>query len=279
MLTELHIEIAAATSAGRLRRTNADAYLIDDRAGILAVADGMGDSPRSAAVAGMALDSLREMFLEPWQSRPFEERSIDEAKERLLLGVALANTRLFVPGAKRSSQRGTTLVAIALGTRHFCVTSVGDSRAYLLRRSSDHLAQLTVDDTVLQEDLEAGTPYEVAIAQRDAHSLTRAIGVRPAVHALPFIHRSAPGDVLLLCSDGLSDRVRSEEIGAVLREAEDLERAAHHLVERARAGRGGDDVTVVIARRDQAALSTGDETAPPWRSGIRRITPGADVQP
>ncbi len=279
MLTELRIEIAAATSAGRLRRINADAYLIDERAGILAVADGMGDSPRSAAVAKMALEAVGESFGEPWRSLPAAERAIDEAKERLLLGVALANTRLFVPGAARSSRRGTTLVAVALSARHFCVTSVGDSRAYLLRRSSDRLAQITVDDTVLQEDLQAGTPYEVAIAQRDAHALTRAIGVRPAVHSLPFIHRSAPGDVLLLCSDGLSDRVRVEELGALLAEAADLERAAHHLIERAKAGRSGDDVTVVIARRDGAALITGDETEPPWRSGIRRITPGAEVQP
>ncbi|MBK8824307.1 MAG: serine/threonine-protein phosphatase [Anaerolineales bacterium] len=279
MLTELRIEIAAATSVGRLRRTNADAHLVDERAGLLAVADGMGDTPRSAAVAKMALEAVGESFGEPWRSLPPEERSISEAKERLLLGVVEANARLFVPGAKLSSRGGTTLVAVALSTRHFCVTSVGDSRAYLLRRSSDRLAQLTVDDTVLQEDLQAGTPYEVAIAQRDAHALTRAIGVRPAVHALPFIHRSAPGDVLLLCSDGLSDRVRVEELGALLAEAEDLERAAHHLIERAKAGRSGDDVTVVIARRDGAALITGDETEPPWRSGIRRITPGAEVQP
>ena len=279
MLTELRVEIAAATSAGRLRRTNADAYLIDERAGVLAVADGMGDSPRSAAVAKMALEAVGESLDEPWRSLPPEERSISEAKERLLLGVVRANTRLFVPGAKRSSRGGTTLVAIALSARHFCVVSVGDSRAYLLRRSSDHPVRLTVDDTVLQEELHAGTPYEVAIADRNAHLLTRAIGVRAAVHALPYIHRSAPGDVLLLCSDGLSDRVRVEELGALLAEAEDLERVAHHLIERAKVARSSDDVTVVIARRDGAALITGDETEPPWRSGIRRITPGAEVQP
>ena len=279
MLTELRIEIAAATSAGRLRRTNADAHLVDERAGLLAVADGMGDTPRSAAVAKMALEAVGESFGEPWRSLPPEERSIGEAKERLLLGVVEANARLFVPGAKLSSRGGTTLVAVALSTRHFCVTSVGDSRAYLLRRSSDRLAQLTVDDTLLQRELRAGTPYEIAIAERDAHALTRAIGLRPAVDVLPLIHRSAPGDTLLLCSDGLSDRVRSEEIGALLAEAEDLERAAHHLIERAKAAGGRDDVTVVIARRDGAALITGDETEPPWRSGIRRIAPGADVQP
>ena len=279
MLTELRVEIAAATSAGRLRRTNADAYLIDERAGVLAVADGMGDSPRSAAVAKMALEAVSESFDEPWRSLPPEERAIGEAKERLLLGVVRANTRLFVPGTKRSSRGGTTLVAVALSARHFCLASVGDSRAYLLRRRSDHLIPLTVDDTVLQEELHAGTPYEVAIADRNAHLLTRAIGVRPAVHALPYIHRSAPGDMLLLCSDGLSDRVRVEELGALLAEAEDLERVAHHLIERAKVARSGDDVTVVIARRDGAALITGDETEPPWRSGIRRITPGAEVQP
>ena len=279
MLTELRVEIAAATSAGRLRRTNADAYLIDERAGVLAVADGMGDSPRSAAVAKMALEAVSESFDEPWRSLPPEERAIGEAKERLLLGVVRANTRLFVPGAKRSSRGGTTLVAVAVSARHFCLASVGDSRAYLLRRRSDHLIPLTVDDTVLQEELHAGTPYEVAIADRNAHLLTRAIGVRPAVHALPYIHRSAPGDMLLLCSDGLSDRVRVEELGALLAEAEDLERVAHHLIERAKVARSSDDVTVVIARRDGAALITGDETEPPWRSGIRRITPGAEVQP
>ena len=279
MPSTLRIEIAAATSAGRLRRTNADAYLIDESAGLLAVADGMGDTPRSAAVAKMALEAVGELFGEPWRSLPAEERSISEAKERLMLGVVEANARLVLPGAKRSSRGGTTLVAVALSARHFCVVSVGDSRAYLLRSRSDHMIPLTVDDTVLQEELHAGTPYEVAIADRNAHLLTRAIGVRAAVHPLPFIHRSAPSDVLLLCSDGLSDRVRVEELGALLAEAEDLERVAHHLIERAKVARSSDDVTVVIARRDGAALITGDETEPPWRSGIRRITPGAEVQP
>ena len=272
MLNELRVTTATASCAGRRRRTNADAYLVDEAAGLLAVGDGMGDTPRSAAVAKMAMEAVREMFLDPWLSRPPAERTIGEAVERLCLGVVQANGRLFVPAARRTAPRsGTTLVAVVLCAWQLCVVSVGDSRAYLLRNSSGRLERLTRDDTVLQESLLLGVPYAVAIAERDAHALTRAIGVRAAVEAVPIIHRSGTGDTLLLCTDGLTDRVHDEEIADVLAYEEDLERAAYRLIERAREAGGWDDATVVLARRGSGAGAEGEDVASVHESGVRRI--------
>ena len=100
--TELRVEAAAATHAGQ-RDTNADAYVIDEAAGLFAVGDGMGDTPRSGLVARMALDAVREMFLPPWSILPAADRSPAEAAERMYLGVLQAHRRITRRGEARIS--------------------------------------------------------------------------------------------------------------------------------------------------------------------------------
>lgn len=276
MLNALNIEVAAGTRIGRSRATNADAYLVDEAAGLLAVSDGMGDAPRSAAVAKVALEAVAGQFEQTWRLLPLGERTIGEARERLLIGIVLANARLFVPGARGAEKRGTTFAGVVMTARHFCVASIGDSRVYLLRSGTRHLDKLTEDDTVLARELRAGTPFEVAVADRDAHALTHAIGVRAAVEMRPVIYRSAPGDTLLLCTDGVSDRLRTDQIAGVLLEEDDLGRAVDLIIERAQTARGRDDATVIIARRSPRARCVGDGDGAVSESGVRRV---ADTSP
>ena len=176
----LGIEVSAATCAGR-RRINADAFLIDEAAGLLAVTDGMGDEERSARVARMALDAVRERFGRPWSSLPPEDRTVNEAIERFLGGVGLANRRIHEAQAAEPSRIGTTFAGVAVCGPYLAIAHVGDSRAYLLRGATGELGGLTQDHTVLGDALWRGVPYETAAGLHKAHALTRTLGRKPAV--------------------------------------------------------------------------------------------------
>jgi PPM family protein phosphatase len=241
------IEVASATDIGPRRRTNADAYVIDKPARLIGIADGMGDTPRSAAVARAALEAVRELFLFSWPSLAAEQQSIGEAAERLSLGFRQANGRLYVPTG-RSGRQGTTLVGAVLSRRHFCVAHAGDSRAYVLRHDARHLVQLTTDHTVRGRALARGVAPEVAAALPNTHALTQAIGLKPEVDLCPVVYRWSPGDTLLLCTDGVSDGLLAEEMTQALIEAGTLNAAAPALVLRAPVAYGRDNATAILAR-------------------------------
>src|SRR5580704_19346549 len=128
----LGIEVAAATAAGR-RKRNADAFLIDEAAGVLAVADGMGDEERSAVMARTALDAVRERFGPPWLGLPLADRTKDEAVGRFLVGVVDANDRAYALREPQPPRIGTTFAGVAICGDGLSIAHVGDSRVYLLR--------------------------------------------------------------------------------------------------------------------------------------------------
>ena len=247
-MTDMQIDVAAATDAGRHRRTNADAFLVDAAAGIFAVADGMGDTPRSGAIAMMALEAVRELFLAPWSQLPPADRWAGEAAERLILGVMQANGRLFVEGRPKERRFGTTFAGAVVCRDQVCVGNAGDSRVYLFRPSTARMARLTEDDTVLNDAFRRGTPYDVAAAQPEAQALTRAIGLRRALALRPAVARWAPDDVLLACTDGITDWLDAAAILRTLVECDELEAAAQRLVERALMAGGRDNATAVLVR-------------------------------
>lgn len=248
MLAEMHIDVAAATDTGRRRKTNADAFLVDEAAGIFAVADGMGDTERSGVVARLALDAVRERFAPPWSLLPPADRSADEAAERLMLGVVQANTRLYVPGRPVPPRVGTTFAGVVICGERLCVAHAGDSRVYVLRGSTNQLTQVTVDHTVISEALWGGAPWARAAELHNAHALTRAIGLTPTLVPRPVVRRWAPGDVVLACTDGITDWIDHATITRTLVECDALEVAARRLVERAIATGGRDNATVVLGR-------------------------------
>jgi serine/threonine protein phosphatase PrpC len=105
------IEAAAATRIGR-RQTNADAFLIDEAAGLYAVADGMGDTPVSGLVARKALEAVQQMFGARWPSLPLAERTPAEARARITQGIWQADFRVHAPYVPRSKRIGTTFAGI-----------------------------------------------------------------------------------------------------------------------------------------------------------------------
>jgi protein phosphatase len=239
------LQAAGATSRGR-RRINADALLVDEAAGLLAVSDAAGDGPLSALMSRVALALAREPFDDAWSRRPMAERFASEASVRLARGVAMANRRAHELRASEPRCRGATFAGFVVCGNHLCVAHLGDSRVYLLRRAKDELEQLTEDHTVMADLLSRGVCHDIAVRMSSADALTRALGKGRAV-VEPSVVPWGPGDVALVCTDGLSDLVHAAAMQRVLAEATDVKAAAQRLVDAAEELGGWDNATVALA--------------------------------
>jgi protein phosphatase len=241
----------AATDVGRVREGNEDAYLVDDAMGLVAVADGMGGHRGGEVASATALEALRAAIT---SGRPLRE-SIEDA-----------NQAVFAKSLTDSNLRGmgTTLTAgtlVAGGT--LLLGHVGDSRAYLLH--DGELRQVTEDHSLVEELVREGrlTADEAAVhPQRSI--ITRALGLDPSVEVDVYPVELAPGDRLLICSDGLSGMVQPDEMAATLRREDDPGRAAAQLVDAANQAGGEDNITVVVvAVTDEAPLRQPPEVIAP----------------
>jgi protein phosphatase len=154
-----------------------------------------------------------------------------------------------VPGRRPEDRIGTTFAGVVVCGGELCIAGMGDSRVYLLRRSRRKLAQIKQDDTVLGDALARGVPHAIAASLPKAHALTRMLGALPGVAALPVIHPWEPDDMVLLCTDGVSDRLDVDTIADILLGAVDPDMAAQRLVRRAVEAGSPDNVTALVLHR------------------------------
>lgn len=264
-ISEVHVDVASVTDTGR-RRVNADALLCDPVADFYGVADGMGDTTRSGAVARMALEAVRELFLAPWSALPREVRAPSEALERLTLGIMQANDRLYRPRRPAAQRVGTTFAGVVLCDDIVCVAHLGDSRVGLVRRHDGRLSALTVDHTVQAEAHGPSADPRLAGLEPHPAALTRAIGRRPSVTPALRRARWEPGDVLVLSTDGVTDHVDNETIERILTETSDLVWAAMRIVGGAVERGGRDNASVILVRRRG---TDDDERGPKVGVGMR----------
>ncbi|MBA2642835.1 MAG: Stp1/IreP family PP2C-type Ser/Thr phosphatase [Actinobacteria bacterium] len=227
---------AGVTDTGRRRLRNEDAFICEPP--LFAVADGMGGARAGEIAAGLAAAALEEADAETRGARGVEALIVEANRriwERALEDPATAGMGTTVTAALVDAAAGT----VAIG-------HVGDSRAYRLRNGV--LEQLTTDHSLVAELVESGilTPEEAEHhPQRSA--ITRALGTEPSVEVDAFTVDARPGDVFLICSDGLSAMVDDKEVASVVEGAErDVARAAEALVATANAHGGEDNVTVVL---------------------------------
>ena len=224
------------TDTGRKRLRNEDAYVFDPP--LFAIADGMGGARAGEVAAGIAVAALRD------GGRDVADES------RLEAIIVEANRRVWERSIAdpETAGMGTTITVAVLDSESGQVLfgHVGDSRAYRLRAGA--LEQITTDHSLVAELVESGilTPEEAARhPQRSA--ITRAIGTERAIEADVFSVAAEPGDVFLLCSDGLTDMLSEEQIAACIVEAGgEPETAARSLVAAANARGGEDNITVVL---------------------------------
>ena len=241
------------TDEGKQRTNNEDSYLTNDHLGFYAVADGIGGHEGGEVASRLAMEALsgilRERFMSTWSSAapdaPTEE---DRNLTSLRDAVAFANTTILQAAARDPSLAGmgTTLTAVLLRSRTAFFVHVGDSRAYLFHNGT--LKQLTNDHSLVAEQMRAGliTPEQARISPY-RHVITRSVGIHPDAHADLGKFTVERNDILLLCTDGLTEMVKNDEIERIL-SSETSSASAENLIDRANDNGGVDNVTVVVVR-------------------------------
>ena len=254
-VAQLPWDSAGATDVGRKRTLNEDVFLIRAELGLFIVCDGMGGHSAGEVAAGIAAKAIAEFYegcqRDPEGTWPYKpDRGIEEVEGRLGVAMRLANKRIREAAdqdAKRKNM-GTTGVVAALTAEETFVGWAGDSRAYLFRQGK--LSQVTDDHSLLGEMIRAGklSPEEVESFQYK-NVITRALGPSEVVKPETKRVEMQPGDVLMLCCDGVHGLMKDEEMCAIMAANPDLDACAKALVDGANANGGTDNITCVLVRR------------------------------
>jgi protein phosphatase len=229
----------AFTDTGQQRRHNEDAYYA--RSPVFAVADGMGGAQAGEVASRAAVDAVAAGL--PEDGTP---------EDRLAAVVRRANEVIFRMSREDDSRAGmgTTLTAVHVGERDIAIAHVGDSRAYRLR--DGELSRLTEDHSLVEEMRRRG---QLTAEEADEHPqrsiITRALGPEPDVLVDTTSWAARDGDVLLLCSDGLTSMIPESRVAEILREAAGLEQAGRALIAAANRAGGRDNITVVLLRLEE----------------------------
>ena len=230
------MRVCHRTHQGLVRASNQDSLLVD--ASVYGVADGMGGHKGGETASRVAVQVIKNAL----RGKKPEQRALD-------IGVEAANRRIFDMARHDSalSGMGTTLTFLWEDERQVFLSHVGDSRAYLLRNGE--LTQITDDHSVVAELMRNGViTREMARSHPYRNVITRAVGVDPTVQADVLTHDKQPGDLWLICSDGLYNMVADEVLLHVLTSAQSDEDAAEELMRLALEGGGTDNITFVLCR-------------------------------
>jgi PPM family protein phosphatase len=252
----MRVEAVAQTDVGRVRNHNEDHHRVEPELGLYVVCDGMGGQAAGEVASALAADAFVK-FLHGVRARLASldtPAAVSEAAELLRAGVRAASKTVFDQAGAAPGRHGmgTTLVALLLRGDKGLVAHVGDSRLYLLR--DGRVSALTEDHSFRAEVVRSGVMTAAEAAKSPhGHLLTRAVGVAPSVQPDVLAFDVLPGDVYLLCSDGLHDALGDGALLAEAVRAPSLAQATAALVQAALEGGGRDNVTAILLRtRDQS---------------------------
>lgn len=247
------VEMVVCTHPGQLREQNEDALLADSGLGFALLADGMGGYQAGEVASGLAVGTVAEELRHAFAALPAHLPMLDgRSHGTVALEEAIAHSNDLIwqlsRGRAEYAGMGTTLVAALFFDNLVCVGHVGDSRLYRLREGD--LERLTKDHSLLQEQIDNGiiTPEEARVSS-NRNLVTRALGVEFAVQAEIQEVNAAPGDVYLLCSDGLTDMLNDQEIRSIMFAFPgQLAELANRLVDEANRRGGRDNISVILVR-------------------------------
>ncbi len=244
----LSLEYFSATDTGRARNNNEDSVALYEPASLVVLADGMGGY-NAGEVASNMVTSFIQNELGRWLEEAAGNATDSDVRRAMDICVDNANRAIF--NASNSNPQcagmGTTLVVGAFRENRLLMGHVGDSRAYRFRAGK--LTQITHDHSLLQEQLDAGliTP-EQAMYSSNKNLVTRAVGVEDTVLLETHLHDVMPGDLYLLCSDGLSDMLVDDSIAQVLQSRDSPAEQGAALIEAANLAGGKDNIAVILVR-------------------------------
>jgi serine/threonine protein phosphatase PrpC len=262
------------TDIGCARDGNEDSFAVLPELGMFLVADGMGGYAAGEVASEMTIDSVREMFERvdttwpsvdtTWPAAAGPPSSRLPGARLLIAGLQRANGRILDIARRDPAKQGmgTTFAGLLALRDRIVIAHVGDSRVYRLR--GRQLTQMTEDHSLLNEMIRAGQwdPAEADSFPR-RNVITRAVGTEEALEVDTRIDAPAPGDVYLLCSDGLSEMVPHAELTSILLQYSDLTQAATRLIEAANDHGGLDNITAVLVRCRGGSTEPSSSQVPP----------------
>lgn len=276
---EIIVHVFGRTDVGRTREHNEDTFAVADltafnaslqpevrthrlgeRGSLFMVADGMGGAAAGEVASAMAVDVILGELDQRW--RAAQATDAETFANALRAATEAANSKIHAYAASHPENRGmgtTATIAGFLGDTLF-LCQVGDSRGYIVRDGT--AIQITKDQSLMQKLVEAGemTPEEAEVSER-RNIILQALGPEPKIKVDLTSQQVKRGDVLILCSDGLSGQVRANEIAEVVKEESDLVQVCKRLIDLANEAGGPDNITVVAARFDGPGLvESGAET-------------------
>ncbi|MBI2346314.1 MAG: Stp1/IreP family PP2C-type Ser/Thr phosphatase [Deltaproteobacteria bacterium] len=249
---ELVIVAHGQTDVGRRRERNEDAFLVNADIKLFLVADGMGGHVGGGFASRMAVTTIEEVIRrlssdpdatleEGWEWKPGDYKTL------LRYAIQAASHRIFEKATQDASLRGmgTTAVAILIQGNTVFLANVGDSRAYLIR--GGQIKQVTIDHSLVGEQLRAGVITDVdAKSHRLKNIITRSVGFQDRVEIDIDSRPIRPGDIYLLCTDGLTNLIEDEELFTVVTH-NSLKDACQQLIDLANERGGDDNITVLMA--------------------------------
>ncbi len=286
---DVRVKLFARTDVGQVREHNEDNFLVADmtrrsrglleanrataigpQGCVFAVCDGMGGAAAGEIASQLAVDIIYERLVDGLGDRPTKR---DDLARRLVRAVEAAGLRIFHEAKADRSRRGmgTTVTAAALVDDVLFFAQVGDSRGYILR--GDTLVQVTRDQSLVNQLIEAGQLTEEE-AETFEHNniILQALGTSDTVQVDLTYVELRKGDILLLCSDGLSGMVRFEEIRELLKSSVEPLDICKSLTERANQAGGHDNITVIVVQFDGNSLKPREADEEPLK--YRKYTLG-----
>lgn len=264
----MEIVSGGVSDVGRVRTNNEDSYQILDSQHLYVLSDGMGGGAHGEVASALAVQTVVKYCTESNEDTDATlldgaPDTFSEKTRRLQNAVHRANWNIYESAQQNPEQRGmgATLTAVWAGPDKLSIAHVGDSRAYLLRMGS--LQQLTSDHSLVAEQVRRGIITAQQAEESEMQSvLLRAMGANPKVEVDADEVGIYPGDILLLCSDGLTRIVTEPEIAGTLQAETRPSSAAQKLVDLANERGGMDNITVIVVRFQEVTKG--------WFSWFRR---------
>ncbi|MEO6529066.1 MAG: Stp1/IreP family PP2C-type Ser/Thr phosphatase [Gemmatimonadaceae bacterium] len=266
------VQVFGRTDVGRMREHNEDAFVVadltrgnatlqpevrqhvvGDRGTLFMVADGMGGAAAGEIASAMAIEAVLREISEALSTGEAPSDATFATSVKRATGAANAEIHGFALEHPEFRGMGTTATVAGVLADSVYLAQVGDSRAYLVR---DGVArQITKDQSLMQKLVEAGELTEEEAEQSERRNIIlQALGPEPTIKVDLTRQQLRRGDQLVLCSDGLSGQVRSDEIARVVTEEKDLMAACKRLIDRANDAGGPDNITVIVVRFDGEGL-------------------------
>jgi serine/threonine protein phosphatase PrpC len=243
----LNLTAVGKTDQGLVRAKNEDNFYLNEKLGLLIVADGMGGHASGEIASKLAVNVMRDYFQGPQKLIGSSNPAYSEATNKLNCAIRLANLAVYEVAQSSPVLKGmgTTVVAVLLTGNKLSIAHIGDSRAYLIR--GGNIDQLTDDHSMVNEQVKRDIITKEEAAQSEMKNiLTKALGISAEMEADLDELTVFGDDILFLCSDGLSNMVTDEAVLEIISSADDPAAASDALIDKANGNGGKDNITVAI---------------------------------